>query len=106
MPRLISCIFALLVTCCALLPAKHPDAPRARTPQQQMQAAVAISVVCGGRSWVGSGVMIDSNSLLTAYHVVNCRGPSEIKVGSGQSSVLQSQPTVFPSNKATLKLEL
>ncbi len=47
-----------------------------RTPLQRVDSAVAIYTECGS----GTGVMVDGDTLLTAFHVVNCGDSTTIQM--------------------------
>lgn len=66
-------IIALLVTACG--GCYQHTRPKVFSPMEQIAASVGISVICPIElsASAGSGVFIDGETVLTAYHVVDCR---------------------------------
>lgn len=50
-----------------------------RSVNEQYDNAVRIGVICGTDVWGGSGVLIDGDTIYTAYHVVECE-QAEFKI--------------------------
>jgi hypothetical protein len=84
-------LLAVLANACAAMP-KMPDEP-SRTPAQMNASAVRIYTECG----MGSGVLLDSVTVLTAQHVVDCDGLDA-------QVVIVTPANGAPSSLATIKV--
>lgn len=73
-------LVALVATCGACVSESFPS----RSAKARSDAAVFITAFCeDGRSWHGSGAIVSSTMVLTAFHVVNCQGPGNFTVDPG-----------------------